>query len=165
MGRPVKKSYADYEAFMLRHRTTVWRTCSRFAHNDKERARDLVQEVYLALWLRFDQLGSGANQWQQRVWAWRTTRSVLVDLYRKHEPETVPLDAIRDLPDLPASAEMAELVDDLMARLGDEERRLLQMRLDGYDAVEMAQALGIERNAVYQRVNRIIKKLRKEYGR
>ena len=150
---------------MLRHRTTVWRTCSRFAHNDKERARDLVQEVYLALWLRFDQLGAGANQWQQRVWAWRTTRSVLVDLYRKHEPETVPLDAIRDLPDLPASAEMAELVDDLMARLGDEERRLLQMRLDGYDAVEMAQALGIERNAVYQRVNRIIKKLRKEYGR
>ena len=165
MNRMEGTRYDHYCSLMERHRTTVWRACWRFAHGNPEWCKDMVQEVWIALWLRFDQLRVDANPLQQRAWVWRVARSVLVDLYRKHEPETVPLDAIRDLPDLPASAEMAELVDDLMARLGDEERRLLQMRLDGYDAVEMAQALGIERNAVYQRVNRIIKKLRKEYGR
>ena len=165
MDKPARKSYDDYEAFMLRHRVTVWRACCRFAHNDKELARDLVQEVYLALWLRFDQLEAGDNPWQQRVWVWRATRSVLVDLYRKRKPATVPLDTVRDLSDHSAAAEMAELIDDLMSRLDDEERRMLQMRLDGYDATEIGRALGIERNAVYQRMNRIINKLRKEYGR
>ena len=52
-----------------------------------------------------------------------------------------------------------------MLRLSNEDRRLMQMRLDGYDAAEIAQALGIERNTVYQRVNRIINKLRKAYGK
>lgn len=165
MGNPRKRRYADYEAFMLLHRTTVWRACCRFAHDNKELARDFVQEVYLAMWLRYDQLDAEANLWQQRAWVWRTARSVLVDLYRKRELETVPLDSISDLPDMSATSDMSERINDLMALLGDEERRLLQMRLDGYDAAEIAQALGIERNTVYQRMNRIINKLREKYER
>ena len=35
------------------------------------------------------------------------------------------------------------------------------MRLDGYEAEEIAKALGIKRNAVYQRLHRIIERLRK----
>ena len=150
---------------MLRHRTTVWRACCRFAHEDKELARDLVQEVYLAMWLRYDQLDDGANAWQQRAWVWRTARSVLVDLYRKREPDTVPLDSLDEEHLADTTVDYAKHINDIMGLLGAEERRLLQMRLDGYDAAEIAQALGIERNTVYQRMNRIINKLRKEYGR
>lgn len=165
MGNPRKSTYADYEAFMLRHRTTVWRACCRFARNNKELARDLVQEVYLAMWIRYDQLGDRANAWQQRAWVWRTARSVLVDLYRKREPDTVPLDSLDEEHLADTTVDYARHINDMMGLLGDEERRLLQMRLDGYDAAEIAQALGIERNNVYQRMNRIINKLKKEYGR
>lgn len=165
MGNLRKRSYADYEAFMLRHRTNVWRACCRFAHDNKEQARDLVQEVYLAMWLRYDQLDDGANAWQQRAWVWRTARSVLVDLYRKRDPDTVPLDSLDEEHLADTTVDYAKHINDIMGLLGAEERRLLQMRLDGYDAAEIAQALGIERNTVYQRMNRIINKLRKEYGR
>lgn len=165
MGNLHKRTYADYEAFMLRHRATVWRACCRFARNNKELARDLVQEVYLAIWLRYDQLDDGANAWKQRAWVWRTARSVLVDLYRKREPDTVPLDSLDEKQLADTTMDYARHINDMMGLLGDEERRLLQMRLDGYDAAEIAQALGIERNNVYQRMNRIINKLKKEYGR
>ena len=141
MGNLRKRSYADYEAFMLRHRTTVWRACCRFAHEDMELARD------------------------QRAWVWRTARSVLVDLYRKRDPDTVPLDSLDEEHLADTTVDYAKHINDIMGLLGAEERRLLQMRLDGYDAAEIAQALGIERNTVYQRMNRIINKLRKEYGR
>lgn len=150
---------------MQRHRKTVWRTCCRFARNNKDMSRDMVQEVFLALWLHYDQLRTDANVWQQRAWVWRTTRSVLVSLYRKQRPESVSLDSIGEELTADTAVDYSEHIDDLMSRLGDEERRLMQMRLDGYDAAEIAQALGIERNAVYQRVNRIINKLRKAYGK
>lgn len=148
---------------MQRHRKTVWHACCRFAHNDRELCRDMVQEVFLVMWLHYDQLNADANEWQQRAWVWRTTRSVLVNLYRKQEPASVSLDSIGEEQMADTSADYSERIEDLMSRLGDEERRLMQMRLDGYDANEIAQALGINRNAVYQRVNRIINKLRKAY--
>jgi len=48
--------------------------------------------------------------------------------------------------------------------LSDSERQLVQMRLDGYDASEIASALNIKSDAVYQRFCRIIKKLKVIYG-
>lgn len=125
----------------------------------------MVQEVYLTLWLHYDQLNPKANEWQQRAWVWLTTRSVLIDLYRKQAPETVTLDSFSEEQNTDTSMNYYEHIDNLMDKLNDEERRLMQMRLDGYDANEIAQVLGIERNAVYQRVNRIIYKLRKAYGK
>ena len=165
MGNPEKKRYAEFEAFMQRHRKTVWRTCCRFAHNNRELCRDMVQEVFLTLWLHYDQLNVEANQWQQRAWVWRTTRSVLVNLYRMRKSETVSLENISEEQMADTTVDFSEHIDDLMLRLSNEDRRLMQMRLDGYDAAEIAQALGIERNTVYQRVNRIINKLRKAYGK
>ena len=48
---------------MRRHRSTVWRVCWRFARrvrgnrdDRKARAEDLAQEVWIVLWLKFDQL-------------------------------------------------------------------------------------------------------------
>ena len=56
---------------MRRHRSTVWRVCWRYARREglkssglwignrddrKARAGDLAQEVWIVLWLKFDQL-------------------------------------------------------------------------------------------------------------
>ena len=51
-----------------------------------------------------------------------------------------------------------------MSTLSDDEERLLRMRLEGYDAQEIADEFKMERNAVYVRINRIITKLRRRYG-
>ena len=56
-----------------------------------------------------------------------------------------------------------EDIDDLLTLLPEDEERLMYIRLEGYDAQEIADAFGIDRNAVYQRVNRIMNKLRNRY--
>ncbi len=156
-------SYADYTAFMQLHRETVWGVCWRFAHGDRECCRDMVQEVYMALWLKFGQLRSDSNEWQQRAWVRKTSRSVLVDLYRRQEPELERLDGTAA--DTIAEPEADETFEELMEHLGSVERQLVQLRLEGYEAEAIADKLGIEPNTVYQRFNRIVKKLRKAYGR
>lgn len=164
MNRTEGTHYDHYCSLMERHRTTVWRACWRFAHGNPEWCKDMVQEVWIALWLRFDQLRVDANPLQQRAWVWRVARSVLVDLYRKRAVETESLTEAMSETVADSSLDYAEEMDHLLTSLAPDERRLMQMRLQGYDAAEIAEAFGIERNAVYQRVNRIIKKLRRQYG-
>jgi len=149
---------------MRQHRETVWRVCWHYAHSDVDRCRDMVQEVWLSMWLRFDQLREDSSRQQQRRWVYRTTRSVLVDLYRRDRVDYEPLDQHDTRQWAASGSDYAEQIDDLMSHLADDERRLLQMRLDGYDAAEIAGMLQINPNAVYQRINRIIKKLRRYYG-
>ena len=138
---------------MQRHREAVWRICWRYAKGDRA-----------ALWLRFDELKTDVTEWEQRAWVKRITRSVLVDLYRRSEPEPERLTPalINTLPD--TSVDYAESIDNLMVALTDDEEKMMRMRLEGYDAQEIADEFNMERNAVYVRINRIITKLRKRYG-
>ena len=153
-----------YGAFMVRHREAVWRVCWRYAKGDRARCENMVQEVWIALWLKFDDLKTDVTEWEQRAWVKRITRSVLVDLYRRSDPEPERLTPmlINTLPD--TRVNYAESIDDLLATLTDEEERMMRMRLEGYDAHEIADEFKMERNTVYVRINRIITKLRRRYG-
>ena len=164
MEQHSRQRYEDYKSFMRRHQATVWRVCYDFARGDIPRCEDMVQEVWIALWLRFDQLKTNAPELMQRAWLKRVTQSVLVDLYRRaeSEPERLTPALVNTLPD--THVDYAESIDDLMSTLSDDEERLLRMRLEGYDAQEIADEFKMERNAVYVRINRIITKLRRRYG-
>ena len=179
-----RQRYEAYKSFMRRHHKTVWRVCHDFAHGDIQRCEDMVQEVWIMVWLRFDRMTSSL-EWQQRAWVRKVTRGVLVDLYRKSRldplSDTSDLSDLSDLSDTSDNADVAERIDELFAALTPEEQRLMRMRLDGYSAEEIAAELKIEphpegepstaesktnaaRNAVYQRVNRIMNKLRRRNG-
>jgi RNA polymerase sigma factor (sigma-70 family) len=93
----------------------------------------------------------------------RVTRSALVDLYRREHPPLEPITTETEETVAAESRDVAERIDDLFSALNPDEQRLMRMRLDGYSAEEIADELEIEANAVYQRVNRIMNKLRK-YG-
>lgn len=156
---------------MLRHREAVWRQCYRFARGDSERCRDMVQEVYMLMWLKFDVLDTEVSEWQQRAWVRKVTRSVLVDLYRKEKPvemldekELHTRETLWGKETATADSDMVDRLEEVMMTLNEEERRLMQMRFDGYDAGEVAAMLGIERGAVYQRYHRIILKLKRRFG-
>ena len=112
------------------------------------------------LWLKFDQLNPEYNERQQRRWLERLARSVLIDLYRRSDPEPEPItDEMADT--LPLSSfDYAESLYDLLAALPPEEEQLMRLRLEGYDAAEIATRTGLSRNTIYQRINRIMKKLR-----
>lgn len=159
-----RQRYDAYCAFIERHRETVWHVCYRFAKGNRAACEDMVQEVWLALWLRFDQLKTDVPEVMQKAWLKRLTRSVLVDLYRRSEPEADRLTPalVNMLPD--THIDYAESIDDLMATLSDDEERMMRMRLEGYDAQEIADEFKMERNAVYVRINRIMTKMRRRYG-
>lgn len=164
MAQHDTRQYEAYNAFLLRHREAVWQMCWKFAKGNRAACEDMVQEVWIALWLRFDQLKTNAPELMQRAWLKRVTQSVLVDLYRRSEPESERLTPalVNTLPD--THVDYAESIDDLMSSLSNDEEHLMRMRLAGYDAQEIADEFKIERNAVYVRINRIITKLRRRYG-
>ena len=160
-----------YCAFMRRHRETVWRVCWHFARHGRgdrsdrmARAEDMAQEVWIVLWLKFDQLNPECSERQQRRWLERLARSVLVDLYRNAEPKTdVITDEMADAIPIPG-LDYAENLYDLLEALPSEEEHLMRLRLEGYDAREIASRTGLSREAVYQRISRIIKRLKQING-
>lgn len=154
-----RQRYEDYKSFMRRHQATVWRVCYDFARGDIPRCEDMVQEVWIMLWLKFDTM-TGRSEWQQRVWVRKVARSVLVDLYRRETPPPEPISFETEKSLAAESNDVAERIDDLFVALTPDEQRLMRMRLEGYSAEEIAAELKIEANAVYQRVNRIMNKLR-----
>lgn len=166
MEQQSEERYEAYNAFMRRHRESVWCVCYDYARGDKACCEDMVQEVWVMAWLKFDQLSKKANVWQQRAWVRRVARSVLVDLYRKEHPPTEPITVeMEETIAAVDNGDAAERIDDLMASLTTDEQHLMRMRLEGYSAEEIAADFNIEPNAVYQRVNRIMTKLRKKYGK
>jgi RNA polymerase sigma factor (sigma-70 family) len=177
MGTLCKTRHDAYCAFMRRHRSTVWRVCWRFARrgrgsrNDrKARAEDLAQEVWIVLWLKFDQLDPAAPEARQRRWLEKITETVILDLHRSQKGD--PLSEASDLSDLSDSSDPSDktALFDLLALLPPDEQQLMQLRFEGYDAQEIADRLAatsgftLSRDAVYQRISRIIRKLR-NYGR
>lgn len=152
---------------MRRHRETVWRVCWHFARRGRgsnadrlARAEDMAQEVWIVLWLKFDQLNTEYTERQQRRWLERLARSVLIDLYRDSDPEPEAItDEMADTIPLPG-LDYSENIYDLLAALPPEEEQLIRLRLEGYDAAEIAARTSLSRDTIYQRINRIMKKLR-----
>ncbi len=178
---PDTSRHDAYCAFMRRHRSTVWRVCWRFArrgHGNREdrkaRAEDLAQEVWIVLWPKFDQLDPSASEARQRRWLEKLTEAVILDLHRRHVGD--PLSDASDLSELSDSSDpsdktaLSDTLFDLLALLPSDEQQLMQLRFEGYDAQEIADRLAdtsgltLSRDAVYQRISRIMKKLR-NYGR
>ncbi len=159
-----RQRYEDYKSFMRRHHEAVWRVCYDYARGDIPRCEDMVQEVWIMVWLKFDTMTSH-TEWQQRVWVRRVTHSVLVDLYRKKHPDLEPVTEEMVAYVSSKESDVAECIDDLFSALTPDEQRLMTMRLEGYTTEEIAASFNIEQNAVYQRVNRIMNKLRQNATR
>ena len=178
---PDTSRHAAYCAFMRRHRPTVWRVCWRYARRGrggrddrKARAESMAQEVWIVLWLKFDQLDPTAPEGRQRRWLEKLTESVLIDLHRRQSSDALSaasgLPDQSDLSDLSDRTSLTDTLFDLLALLPPDEQQLMQLRFEGYGAQEIADRLAdtsgltLSRDAVYQRISRIMKKLR-QYGR
>lgn len=150
----------SYDALIRRHRRLIWWFCRRFGGKDSE---DLVQEVSIALWQHYGKLRPDANAFQERAWVLYYSREVVRSWQRKPQPPTQPLDP--DLADriaLPTDTQR-ELIDDILDRLRNEDRHIIELCLAGNSPETIASLLGLSSDAVYKRIHRIIKKLRDEY--
>lgn len=146
---------------LRRHRLMVWRMCWLSAKGNWARCNDLVQEVSIAMWLHFDTLRPDATPGEVRSWVYWQCRSSL-DLQRRlQRPLQQPLTALMaETLAADDSSREKEEIEHLMAVLSPDDQRLLRLHLEGYRADEIAEALGLTRDAVYQRWHRALQKMR-----
>lgn len=151
-----------YTAMLSRHRHVIWAMCRDHAHGQWDDCCDLVQEVSLRLWIEYDKLRPDATPKEEREWVRWEARKVFYLEGRKRRLPTLSLDS--EAAAVPASDEemrLRESVEEMMASLSPEEQRMLRLKMEGYNADEIASVMGLKRDAVYQRMHRIAVKARR----
>ena len=153
--------HKTFTAFLRGYSALIWSMCRDAAHGDRELCCDLFQDVSLRLWQHFSELRSDAQPHEQKAWVEWQARHVLHHAGRRQRPK--PIGELPDQPDNDAyvDIEIRILINDLLTQLQPDERQLLQMRMAGYSASEIAKEMGLSRDAVYQRMHRTLMKARK----
>lgn len=153
--------YKAYSTLISRHKEVVWAICWKHCHGNRERCRDLVQEVSLVLWTRIDRLRPGASFYEERQWVSLSTRNVLYNL-RRHP--SIDLVAMRDslaeyLADDDSHAQISETLQELISFLNTDDQRFISHYLQGYKRHELAEHFNLKPNSVNKRLQRIILRL------
>jgi RNA polymerase sigma-70 factor (ECF subfamily) len=142
---------AEYFAqIFVRHRRVVFCACRRF-FGCSNLAEDATQETFLRAY-------QGLRRFQHgnvRGWLMRIAKNVCIDTWRKRRPESqLPEVASIDLSDpvnLDHRMEVSralEKVQEEMKLLAPEQRRCLEMKMEGYSYEETAQRTGLSLEAV-----------------
>ncbi len=144
----------------------IFRHCY-FRLMDRERARDLMQDVFLRTW---DYLQKGATIENIRAFLYRVANNLVIDSVRKKS--AVSLDFLQEQGFDPAKEEKAGATGEVsevlryVSLIEPQYRDVLLMRyVDDMGPKEIAEILEESENAVSVRLNRGIKKLREYVDR
>lgn len=126
-----------------------------------EDAADVVAETFTVAWRRMDRLPQGD---EARLWLYGVARNVLANHRRGRRTRTLELD--RDIADLysrtPENTAELSTIARAFADLRDDDRELLALvAWEGLDHTQIAEVLGVSRNAVRIRLHRARKRLSK----
>jgi RNA polymerase sigma-70 factor (ECF subfamily) len=150
-------SPAGFKELLVRHGGMIARIAATY-EADRELARDLVQEILLAVWKALPKFRGDASQ---RTFVARIAHNRAISHVGRavRAPDAVELD--ESLPAETLQPDAEAIADDMRGRLLDAVRKLpLALRqpttltLEGFDAAEIADTLGITSNAVSIRLMR-----------
>ena len=160
MEAPTDVTYIRFTELFQRHRKMLWSMCYSHARRDPERARDLLQEVAVALWHRYCLRPEGEIKMELM---WVRWRAVLSHLARRRIEERLP--EHYEIADSEARvlAEERAMVEELMACLTPVERETVQLHIDGYNYEEIAAMKGRTPTGVKQTAYRAMQKM-KQYN-
>ncbi|MCG8468239.1 MAG: sigma-70 family RNA polymerase sigma factor [Gemmatimonadetes bacterium] len=147
---------------MAAHRGIVFKLANAYAPTSEER-EDLAQEIYLQLWRSFPRYD---RERRFSTWMYRIALNVAISVSRRAATRfrhTVPL---------APGTEVAETDDDLdprlealqafIQRLGELDRALVLLHLEGHGNREIASVLGITASNVSTKLSRIRGRMRTE---
>ena len=150
------RSESPFEAMLHRYRGLLFTLCQRYARQGVE-VEDLLQEASIALWRASEKLLT-LPPVQQAALVWKIARNAIIDNLRRIR-STEPLPE-----DYDAVGEDKTLVNELheqIALLGEPDRTIVRMQLEGYSYEEIGQQLGLSEKNVSVRLVRIKEKLKK----
>jgi RNA polymerase sigma-70 factor (ECF subfamily) len=143
----------------------VYRYCYRRL-SDPEAAADATSQVFAKALIGL----AGCRETAFRSWLFAIAHNVLIDAYRARRPEA-PLEAAAEVIDAGPTPEEAALAADdrrtivlLLDRLTPDQRQVVELRLAGLNAEEIATALGRSRGSVDTAQCRALARLRTLLG-
>lgn len=148
-----------FEELLHRYRGLLFTLCSRFRHRGLD-TEDLMQEAMIALWRNRERL-LALESVQQAALTWKVARNAVIDALRRIE-DTDALPESYDEVDEDRSLikELHEQID----RLGEPDRTIVRMQLEGYSYEEIGERLEMSEKNVSVRLVRAKEKLKKMMG-
>ena len=149
----------NFIAFVEQHKLIIYKVCYVYA-TDKENLNDLYQEVVINLWKAYPRF---RGECRASTWVYRIGLNTCISFIRKSKsrPEIVPitinLEAFVDEED--KTTLLHELYR-MINCLAQQERALILLWLEERGHQEIADIIGISRNNVAVRLNRIREKLK-----
>jgi RNA polymerase sigma factor (sigma-70 family) len=152
------------------HKAILYKVAYTYCRNRDDR-RDLMQEMVIQLWRSFGRYDERAGV-KFSTWMYRIAMNVAITQYRSHTRQirdTVPLEefglniAAADALDDTASDNMRALMT-LIDGMDELNRALVLLFLDGYDAAEIAEVVGISATNVSTRMTRIKQNLTAQFA-
>lgn len=141
-----------------KHSAAIDAVCRSFCHRREDR-EDLRQDIIVNLWQGWQHYRPQAKA---VTWVWRVAVNTGISWWRhsKRQVETTAIDRLDFAEDL-TDREAAERLHELVGRLPQRDRQLIQLYLDGWKQGEIGEMLGISETNVQTRMVRIKAKLRK----
>lgn len=159
---PTSDAERSFEDLFQEHHQAIYRYCVR--RLDRTDAEDAAAEVFAAAWRRRQVIPDGAAS---RAWLYAVAFRVVGNRYRSVRRQTRLITRIQSMAQSvapPEGVSDADLLHHALGRLGDRDREILQLSAwDELDRREIAHVLGVNENAVDQRLHRARGRLRKEY--
>jgi RNA polymerase sigma-70 factor, ECF subfamily len=126
---------------------------------DSDQRRDLLQDVYLALWRSF---AGYAGQCSLRTWVYRVAHNTAISAQlRRRKAQLVSLDELADMPgpedpeESVGHARALARLQTLIRRLAPPDDQVMLLYLEDQDAASIAEITGLSTGAVATRIHRV----------
>ena len=150
-----------FEHLYRRYVNDVYRFCYRRVGSESD-AADVTSMVFTRALTHIQTCQPSTF----RPWLYAIARNVVTDFFRSSHPVTVLDDAIPVIDQANGPEEIAiqrdqrRSLDEVLRFLSDDQRSVIELRLAGLTAAEIAEALGKTRNAIDQAQFRAVTRLR-----
>ena len=156
-----KEVEKEFLSMIEKQKRTIYKVCYMYA-NDQDDLNDLFQETVLNLWKSFSRYRGDSSL---NTWVYRIAMNTCITFLRRSNarPQTIPMTAqmARTLEADEETTEQLKELYKLINQLGKLERALILLWLEERSYQEMAEILGISKNNVAVKLNRVREKLKK----
>lgn len=149
----------EFIALVEEYKQVIYKVCYVYA-TDADHLNDLYQEVVINLWKAYPRF---RGECKSSTWVYRIGLNTCISFFRrsKRSPEVVPIsvDLEAFAEDSDKTAQLRELYR-MINKLGQLERALILLWLEERSYQEIAEIIGISKNNVAVKLNRIREKLK-----